>query len=153
VLRAMCLASVVSPAVRPVACALAFALLLGQLCGCGGDAASSRFSGEAERVAEAVSRLGDAARSGDAAEICVASLAASVVKRLGAGQCPARVARALAQVGDSGFEVVAVRLRGDGAIATVQVGGEPPRSGDLALVREGGIWRVARVGPLPPIGR
>jgi hypothetical protein len=153
VLRAMSDASVVSPPVRLPACALPAALLAGLLPGCAGDDDSSRFPGEAGRVAEAATRLGSAARAGDAAQICTASLAASVVKRLGASQCPARVAAALRDVSDGRFEVVAVRLRGDAAIATVKVGGDPPRSGNLALVREGGIWRVARVGPLPPLGR
>jgi hypothetical protein len=153
VLRAMSIASVVSRPVRPCACAPALALLAGLLPGCGADTGPSRFAGEAGRVADAATRLGDAARDGDAAEICAASLAASVVRRLGAGQCPVRVAESLREVRDAHFEVVAVRLRGDGAIATVQVGGAPPRSGERARGREGGGWRGARGGALPPLGR
>jgi hypothetical protein len=117
--------------------------------GCG-EGESDRFRGEDRRVAEVVDALAAAARDGDTSVICSRILASSVTKRLGR-DCRPRVSAALASLDDSSLEVVNVRVRGGEASATVLTGsGEPPRSGDLKLVRERAGWRVAALGPLPP---
>jgi hypothetical protein len=126
------------------------ALLAAALAACGSGASVDRFSGQRRQVARAVERVGDAVRSGDAAQVCSTLLARAVTRRLGA-QCPARIAPALGAVNDARLEVVAVRVRGPRATATVVAGtGAAPGSGDVELVREEGRWRVISVGPLPP---
>jgi hypothetical protein len=140
----------VSAPVRPAATALLATLLATVPAACGKDPAD-RFSGERRAAALAVDRLGDAARDGDAAEICSHLLAQSVKARLGL-RCPARIAAALRALNDPGLEVVAVRLRGSRAVVTVVAGtADPRRSGDVTLLREAGRWRIATVGPLPPL--
>ena len=66
-------------------------------------------------------------------------------------RCPGKIAPALNGLNDPGLQVISVRVRGAAAAATVVAGtGEPRRSGDIILAREGGLWRVTAVGPLPP---
>lgn len=126
-------------------------MLAGALSACGSDPAN-RFSGDRRDVARTVERLGDAARSGDTAEICSVLLAQAVKARLGP-RCPGKIAPALTGLNDPGLQVISVRVSGAGATATVVAGtGEPRRSGDIILAREGGLWRVTAVGPLPASG-
>jgi hypothetical protein len=128
---------------------LGVVVLAAALSACGSDP-SDRFSGERRDVARTVERLGEAARAGDAAEICSVMLAQAVRARLGP-RCPGRIAPALSRLNDPGLEVVSVRVGDGGATATVVAGtADPRRSGDVILLREGGLWRVAAVGPLPP---
>jgi hypothetical protein len=137
--------------VRP-ARALVPALLAVALGGCGSEDAADRFPGQSGQVAAAVERLGAAARNGDTASICSTLLARSVTRRLGP-RCPARIAPALRTVNDPRLEVVAVRVRGTSARATVVAGSaDPPRSGELDLALQQGRWVVTDVGPLPPRG-
>ncbi len=125
------------------------AIAAAALVGCG-ESRLDRFSGEDRRVAEVVDALAAAARDGNTSVICSRILAGSVTKRLGR-DCRARVSAALASLDDASLEVVNVRVRGGAASATVLTGsGDPPRSGDLKLVRERAGWRVAALGPLPP---
>ncbi len=128
--------------------ALVLAAIAAPLVGCGGE--PDRFSGEDRQVADVVDALGDAVRDGDTSAICSRILASSVTKRLGR-DCRPRVSAALASIDDPALEVVNVRVEGGEASATVLTGaGEPPRSGDLKLVREPAGWRVVALGPLPP---
>jgi len=141
-----------SPLVRfsrfPVAAALVLAVIAAPLAGCGEE--RERFSGEDRQVADVVDALGAAARDGDTSAICSRILAGSVTKRLGR-DCRPRVSAALASIDDPALEVVNVRVQGGAASATVLTGaGDPPRSGDLKLVREPAGWRVVALGPLPP---
>ncbi|MGI8593324.1 MAG: hypothetical protein ACR2ML_02975 [Solirubrobacteraceae bacterium] len=125
------------------------AIAAAPLVGCGGDR-PDRFSGEDRQVADVVEALGAAARDRDTFAVCSQILASSVTKRLGR-DCRARVSRALASIDDATLEVVNVRVRGGEASATVLTGsGDPPRSGDVMLVREAAGWRVSALGPLPP---
>jgi hypothetical protein len=134
-----------------IAAALA-AIALGAL-GCGAaDDPLDGFDGRARAVAQTVLDYSAAARTRDATTVCRDLLAKSASAPLGR-ECPDRMAAALRGIDQQGLEVVAVRFKGDTAIATVVTGaGKDPRSGSLALVEEGGDWRIARVGPLPRPG-
>jgi len=121
--------------------------------GCGRDEDPLEgFAGRDRAVAATVLAYGTAARTGDAKAVCDDILARAAKAPLGR-ECVRRVTTALRGVTQHRIDVVAVRFEGDTAIATVVTGaGKSPRSGALALVQEDGLWRIARVGPLPPPG-
>lgn len=121
--------------------------------GCGRqDDALDRFDGRERAVAETVLAYSAAARRMDAGTVCRDLLAKEARAPLGQ-ECPRRMAAALRSIDQQGLEVVAVRFKRDTAVATIVTGsGAAPRSGSLALVSEGGRWRIARVGPLPRPG-
>jgi hypothetical protein len=125
--------------------------LLAPGCGSRQDPLSG-FTGRDRGVAQTIYDYNVAARAGDAKAVCEDLLARSAKAPLGR-DCVPRMRAALRSIDVQGVDVVAVRYKGDAAIATVVTGaGRSPRSGALALVQEGGRWRIARVGPLPPIG-
>jgi hypothetical protein len=123
------------------------------LAGCGGtDDPLSGFTGPDRGVAQTVYDFNVAARSGDAKTVCDDLLARSAKAPLGQ-ECVRRMTSALRSIDTQGIDVVAVRYKDNAAIATVVThAGKNPRSGTLALVQEGGRWRIARVGPLPRVG-
>jgi hypothetical protein len=110
------------------------------------------FQGRDKLVAATVLAYATAARNGDARTVCDALLAREAKAPLGQ-DCVRRFRVALRSIDQQGLQVVAIRYKDDTAIATVVTGaGEQPRSGTLALVQEGGLWRIAHVGPLPRPG-
>jgi hypothetical protein len=135
----------------PVAIALLTAAAA--LAGCGGDVDPLEgFTGRDRGVVATVVAYNAAARNGDARAVCRDILSREAKAPLGQ-ECVRRMTAALRTIDQQGIEAVAVRYKGDTAIATVVTGaGENPRSGTLALVQEDGLWRIARVGPLPPPG-
>ena len=138
---------------RSILVAASALLVAWPLAGCGEDEDPLEgFTGRDRAVAATVLAYGAAARAGDAKAVCDDILAREAKAPLGR-ECVPRMTMALRAVTQQGLDVVAVRFKGDTAIATVVTGaGESPRSGPLALVEEGGLWRIARVGPLPPPG-
>ena len=125
------------------AAALACLALLG---GCGGDDGDEgRFEGERANVARVVEQLQDAARQGDGARICgqlfTRNLAISVA-RASRRPCAQEVTSNLGT--GTTFEVLDVQVRPSSAVA--QIRDETERRSSLVFLREGGGWRIARIG-------
>jgi len=138
---------------RSIVLAAAAMLVASALAGCASEKDPlAGFQGRDKLVAATVLAYGTAARNRDAKTVCDGLLAREANAPLGQ-ECVRRMGAALRSIDQQGLEVVAIRYKRDTAIATVVTGaGEQPRSGTLALVQEGGLWRIARVGPLPRPG-
>jgi hypothetical protein len=130
---------------------LAAALLAG---GCAarsssGDADAPAFRGQQQLAAEAVEDLQDAATKGDEARICRELLAEALAERLGGtGQkCERTVQDALEDTDSSDLSVRAVRVTGATATARVKTErGDKDKVTTVGLAREGGRWRISRLG-------
>ena len=133
-----------------VAVGMACAALLGA---CGGDDDGAgdnaeRFDGERQRVAEVVDELQAAAREGNGERICDGLFTENLkisVQRASGRSCAEEV-NANLEGSETTFEVVGIQLRGGSAVA--QVRDENARRSSLVFLREGGDWRIARIGRL-----
>jgi hypothetical protein len=108
----------------------------------------SKFRGEQRLVAQTVEDLQAAATDSDEAKICRDLLARSLADRLArAGHgCPATVDGAVKDADTLDMTVESVRVNGDRATARVKLEtGTKDRRATLALVREGGRWRIAQL--------
>jgi len=137
---------------RPPAALLAAALALAvAAAGCAPQRSSSsdsvkKFTGDQRAAAQAVEDLESAAQDGDEAKICAQVLAKALADRLAAAgnDCASAVNAAIKDTDSLDMTVEAVRVDGDRATARVKYEtGKNDRRGNVALVREGGRWRIA----------
>jgi hypothetical protein len=118
-------------------------------CGATNEDSSADFRGQQALVASTVEDLEAAAsdREGEQ-EICGQLLAAALVDRLSArgATCRQTVENALENTDTSDLTVRGVQVRGPRATARVTADlGDRDRSYTVALVREGGRWKVAQL--------
>jgi hypothetical protein len=135
--------------------ALVLTLALAALgCGLTRKAPKSKFAGVQADVAAAVATLASAAKNGDEGKICTQVMSRSLVRRSGGPvQCKKRISDSLDDSDPTqlGMSVNAVAL-GPGkppttATATVKSGtGKDAVTGKMALVKQGGTWRVDSFG-------
>lgn len=122
--------------------------------GCGGGddepegANASRFEGERAKVAQVVDDLQSAARDGDGDRICEELFTENLrisVQRASRRSCAEEVASNL-ETDEATFQVDGIELRRNSAVARVV--DERDRRSSLVFLREGGDWRIARIGRL-----
>jgi Putative lumazine-binding len=137
---------------RPPAALLAAALALAvAAAGCAPQQSSStdsvkKFTGDQRAAAQTVEDLESAAQDSDEAKICTQVLAKGLAGRLAAAGdgCASAVNAAIKDADSLDMTVEAVRVNGDKATARVKYEtGKKDRRGNVALVREGGRWRIA----------
>ena len=106
----------------------------------------SKFTGDQRAAAQTVEDLQSAANDSDETKICTGLLAKALADRLAAAGhgCPEVVNATLKDTDSTDMTVESVRVTGDRATARVKFEtGKKDRRGNVALVREGGRWRVA----------
>lgn len=130
---------------------LALLLLAPALAGCGPAASSNNakdFKGTENAVAKTVDDFSSAVRNSDEKKICTDLLSRALVTRLDASsqKCTGAISDQLDAAGDTKLDVKAIRITGTRATATVvsKVDGHD-RTQTLALVNEGGGWRLSGV--------
>ena len=137
---------------RPSTALLAAALAVAALAaGCAPQTSRSsnsvsKFRGDQRAAAQVVEDLQSAASDGDETRICTQILAKGLAARLAnAGHgCAPVVKVALKDTDSNDMTVESVRVAGDRATARVKFEtGKKDRRGTIALVREGGGWRIA----------
>jgi PBP1b-binding outer membrane lipoprotein LpoB len=106
----------------------------------------SKFRGDQRAAAQTVEDLQSAANDSNETKICTEVLARALAGRLAAQGhgCPAVVNEAIKDADSTDMTVEAVRVTGNRATARVKFEtGKKDRRGNVALVREGGRWRIA----------
>jgi hypothetical protein len=127
--------------------ALLAALLL-PLAGCAAQTSNSgKFSGQAQQVAQVVSDLSSAGRSGNAAKICDDILAKELVQQLrsAGGDCQTEMKSAIQDATDYDLQVANVKVTGNRATAQVRQG-KQGRVVTFTFVKENGGWRASDLG-------
>jgi Putative lumazine-binding len=136
---------------RPPRVALAaVATCAALVAGCASTTSSStklsNFKGAQRQAAQTIVDLRSAANDGRYPHICNDLLAKALADRLAAQGhgCPAVVHEAIRDSDSIDMTVQAVRVTGPRASARVRLEtGKKDRTATLALVREGGTWRIA----------
>lgn len=127
--------------------ALAVSCVLG-LAACGGDddeGNAGRFEGEEAKVATVIDRLGDSAREGDVKTICEELITPELqksVREASRSSCAEEFEQNIVSE-DTRFRVESVAVRG--ANATAVVTDQRDRRSNVALVKSGENWRIARI--------
>jgi hypothetical protein len=117
------------------------------LSACGNTVTTSSFHGAEHEVAQTIANLQTDATAGEQGKICSRDLAASVVEGLkGKKGCEAAIKNQLSEIDSLELSVQSIKLDASGKSATAAVkstksGKKTP--GTLALVKEGGKWKVA----------
>jgi hypothetical protein len=117
--------------------------------GCASTTSSSNFKGEQHAVAQVVSNLQSEATAGEAKKICKNLLSSAVTTRLNAAQggCTQAVKSQLTEVDTPEATVESVQVTGTQATAHVKsIYAGKDRLGTLALVKEGGKWKISGLG-------
>jgi hypothetical protein len=135
---------------RRVAALLCTAPLALGVAACGSTVATSSFKGEEHAVAQTISNLQADATASEQGKICANDLAAPVVARLGGKKgCEAAIKAQLTEIDSLEVSVQSIKLGPRGSTATAAVtstyGGKKKR-GTVALVKEGGKWKVSGLG-------
>jgi hypothetical protein len=137
---------------RPSTALLAVALAAAALAaGCAPQTTTSsnsvsKFRGDQRAAAQTVEDLQAAADASNETKICSQVLAKALADRLAAANrgCPAAVNEAIKDADSTDMTVEAVRVTGNRATARVKFEtGKKDRRANIALVREGGRWRIA----------
>jgi ABC-type oligopeptide transport system substrate-binding subunit len=137
---------------RPSTALLAVALAAAALAaGCAPQTTTSsnsvsKFRGDQRAAAQTVEDLQAAADDSNETKICSQVLAKALADRLAAANhgCPAAVNEAIKDADSTDMTVEAVRVTGNRATARVKFEtGKKDRRANIALVREGGRWRIA----------
>lgn len=127
--------------------ALAAALCMLALAGCGTSTTSAGFSGEKHAVAQAVANLQSASQSGEYSKICTEYVAAAVISRLGGKKgCEEAFKHQLALVDNLEVTIESVSIASDGRSASASVRSTHSgkiRTERVELVKEGRDWRVS----------
>jgi hypothetical protein len=127
---------------------IAVALLAVGLGACGSTVSTSAFKGEAKAVAQRMSDLQSDVTSSNAQKLCANDLSSAARARLNrVGGCVPALKRQLGAISD--FELTVEKVAVNGATATARVKSSWSgrlTSTTLALVREGGGWRITRLG-------
>lgn len=133
---------------RAAAAACAVLVALG-LAACGNTVSTSSFKGEQHAVAQAIANLQSDATSGDHKKICTKDLAGPVVDRLGGVKaCERAIKNQVAEIDNLEVKVRSVTTGAGGKTATARVKstfGGKTRERTVALVKEGGRWKVLRL--------
>jgi hypothetical protein len=106
----------------------------------------SKFTGDQRAAAQTVEDLQSAANDSDETKICTRILARGLAARLATGGhgCAEAVNAAIKDTDSTDMTVEAVRVTGDRATARVKFEtGKKDRRANIALVREGGRWRIS----------
>lgn len=135
------------PAAKPALALLCAAPLALLALGCGAAVSTSAFKGRQHEAAQAIADLQSDATAGDEKKICADDLAAGVVSALGGRKgCARTVKRQLEEVDNLEVSVQSIQVAGTTATAKVKsTYAGRSRRGSLALVEEGGRWKVAKV--------
>ena len=117
------------------------------LAGCGGDGDDNagRYEGEDQRVARVIDELGAAARGGDTERICKELITPALersVRRASGTSCADEFAENIASE-DTRYRVERIQVNGSSATAVVT--DQDDRRSTVALVRQDGDWRIARI--------
>ncbi len=120
------------------------------LTGCGNTASTGSFKGAQREVAQTIANFQSAATAGEQKKICTEDLTAPVVARLGGTKrCEAAIKTQLTEVDSLEALVESVTIGPSGKTATAQVKsvheGKKAVS-TLALVNEGGKWKISGLG-------
>lgn len=123
------------------------------LAACAKTVSTSGFKGAEREVAQTISNLQTDATAADKKKICANDVAASVVRSLGATKgCEAAIKSQLTEVDSLELSVQSVKIAPGGTTATAAVKSVhegKSRAGTIALVKEGGKWKIASVGGSP----
>lgn len=119
------------------------------LAACAKTVSTAGFKGAEQEVAETIKNLQAHATAGEQKKICADDVAASVVARLGGAKgCEAAVKSQLSEIDSLEVTVQSIKVAPSGTSATAQVKsvheGKSSAS-TVALVKEGGKWKVAGV--------
>ncbi|MDQ6810412.1 MAG: hypothetical protein M3Z95_00755 [Actinomycetota bacterium] len=128
------------------------AVLAASLASCGTTVSTGSFKGEEHEVAQTISNLQADVTASDAQKICANDLAGAVVARLNAakGGCKQVIKNQLVEVDNYEVKVQSIQVhatgtqRTAGARVTSIIAGKT-RASTLALVNEGGKWKVSGV--------
>jgi hypothetical protein len=120
------------------------------LTGCGNTVSTASFKGVQHEVAQTIANFQAAATAAEQKKICTEDLAAPLVARLGGTKgCEAAIKSQLTEVDSLEATVESVTLGAGGKTATAQIRsvneGKKATSG-LALVEEGGKWKISGLG-------
>jgi hypothetical protein len=134
----------------PRAALAAVATCAALVAGCAPTTSSSTklsdFKGDQRQAAQAVVDFQSAAKDGKYDRICSALVAKALAGRLASHgrSCPDVVHDAIRDADSLDMTVQSVRVNGQDATARVKLEtGKKDRTATVALVREGGTWRVA----------
>jgi hypothetical protein len=119
------------------------------LAACGSTVSTSNFKGEAHAVAQRISDYQADVAAASEQKLCSEDLSSAARARLGAasGGCKQAIKRQLGSIDDYELTVEKVAVSGATATATVKsTWSGKPRLATLALVKEGGGWRISGVG-------
>lgn len=128
---------------------LCLPLLATGLAACASTVSTTSFKGEQQHVAQTVSNLQSHASTLEAKKICTEDLAAANVARLNTapGGCKHALETQLKQIDSFETTVESVTISGNTATARVKsvVAGKKAVQA-LTLVKEGGKWKISRIG-------
>jgi hypothetical protein len=112
---------------------------------CGTTTSTSSFHGTEHAVAQTIANLQSDVTSAEQKKICTNDVSASVVRKLGGQKgCEAAVKSQVAEIDNTEVTVEAVHVAGTSATAKVRsVYRGKKRSSTVALVQEGGKWKVS----------
>jgi len=131
---------------RPVLSLAALLLAALALAACGAtEVSTSGYSGEAQAVAARVASLQSDATASDQKKMCENDLAASVRAslRTAGGDCESALKSQLSQIDTLELKIKSIEVKGRAAKARVQsTWSGKTRESTLALVKEGGAWRI-----------
>jgi hypothetical protein len=133
---------------RPAALLCIPLLALG-VTACASTTSSSSFKGEPHEVAQAVVSLQSEAAAGEAQKICKDLLSSAVTARLSAahGGCTQALKSQLVEVDSPELTIQSVQLHGASASVTVKsIDAGKSRISTLTLVKEGGKWKISKLG-------
>jgi hypothetical protein len=116
--------------------------------GCGGGGDGGGDGDARAQVGAVINRLGEASRDGDGRRICGELFTENLrisVDRASGGSCVDEVRRNVADP-DAAYTLEKLEVNGDSAIG--EVVDQRKRRSTLVLQRDGGSWRIARIGSL-----
>jgi hypothetical protein len=134
---------------KPAATLAALLLATLALAACGAtEVSTSGYKGEARAVAARVSAFQGDATASDQKKVCENDLAASVRASLrsAGGDCESALKSQLSQIDTLELKIRSIEVKGRAAKAHVQsTWSGKTRESTLALVKEGGAWRISRL--------
>jgi hypothetical protein len=120
------------------------------LSACASTTSTAAFKGQQHEVAQTLANLQSHATAAEEKKICGEDLALAAIRRLGgAKRCEAAIKSQLAEVDSLEVTVESVQIASDGTSATaeaVSVHEGKKRTSTVALVKEGGKWRISALG-------
>jgi ABC-type oligopeptide transport system substrate-binding subunit len=130
------------PVIALCSCAAALALSA-----CGTTTSTSSFKGEQHEAAQSVADLQSDVAASSNSKLCTNDLSSGIVKRLGGRKaCETAVKHQLTQIDNPEVTIQSVKIAPGGKTATATVKSihdGKSRTGTVALVKEGGRWKVS----------